>query len=131
MPSNHLLKLIVLVIAIFFTGQVASAQLRVVGKVSGTVLDPTGAVVPNAQITLKDTMTGITKEATSNDNGTFLFPDLTSGTYELVIVRDGFQKSVVPNVVVNTSQTTDVRVNLEVGKPTETVTVARGYSELV
>src|SRR5215510_5891537 len=123
MQSNHLPKLMVLAIVLLFTGQVANAQLRVVGKVSGTVLDPTGAVVPNAQITLKDTQTGITKEATTNDNGTFLFPDLTSGAYELVVTREGFQKSLITNVVVNTSQTTDVKVNLELGKPTETVTV--------
>ena len=131
MQSNRLPKLIALVVVLFFSSHSAFAQLRVVGAVSGTVLDPTGAVVPSAQITLKDTKTGITKEATSNDNGTFLFPDLTSGTYELVVVRDGFQKALIPNVVVNTSQTTDIKVNLEVGKPTETVTVIGGASQLL
>ena len=120
-----------LVVVLILGSDGAIAQLRVVGAVSGTVLDPTGAVVSNAQVTLKDTKTGITKEATSNDNGTFLFPNLTSGTYELLVVREGFQKSLLPNVVVSTSQTTDVKINLEVGKPTETVTVVGGSAQLL
>src|SRR4030095_4528163 len=131
MRANHVPKLIMLVVVLLLGSHAAIAQLRVVGAVSGTVLDPTVAVVSNAQVTLRDTKTGIKKEATSNDNGTFLFPNLTSGTYELLVVREGFQKSLLPNVVVSTSQTTDVKINLEVGKPTETVTVVGGSAQLL
>jgi hypothetical protein len=104
---------LIAIAALLLTGsQTVFAQLRIVGAVSGTVLDPTGAVVANAQVSLKDTKTGITKETTSKDNGTFLFPDLTSGTYELLVARDGFQKSLIPNVIVSTSQTTDIKITL-------------------
>ncbi len=103
-------------------------QLRIVGAISGTVEDPSGAVVPNAKVILKDMKTGLTKEAVSSPHGTFLFPDLASGVYEITVTTSGFQTAVLSNISVSTSQTTDVRIRLEVGHMTETVTVV-GPSE--
>jgi hypothetical protein len=131
MHSNHLLKLIVLAIVLLCSSQSAFAQLRVVGAVSGTVQDPTGAAVANAQVTLRDVKTQITKQTTTNDHGTFFFPDLTSGVYEVTVTMAGFQKALVPTIHVQTSQTTDVKISLEVGQPTETVTVSAGASQLL
>ena len=111
--------------------QSAFAQLRIVGAISGTVQDPTGAVVSGAQVILRDTKTGLTKETTSNDSGGFLFLDLATGTYEVTVVKEGFQKALIQNINVSTSQTTDIKANLEVGKPTETVTVLGGASQLL
>src|SRR5215468_11905374 len=131
MKRRRVTSLIVIAAAavLLLGAQTALGQLRITGKISGTVLDPTGAVVPNAQVVLKDTKTGITKETTSNDGGAFLFPDLANGDYEITVTRDGFQRALIPNVNVSTNQTTDVKVSLEVGKPTETVTVVSGASQ--
>src|SRR5215813_6735292 len=131
MKRRRVTSLIVIAAAavLLLGAQTALGQLRITGKISGTVLDPTGAVVPNAQVVLKDTKTGITKETTSNEGGAFFFPDLANGAYEITVTRDGFQRALIPNVNVSTSQTTDVKVNLEVGKPTETVTVVSGASQ--
>ncbi len=104
-------------------GQLAFAQLRIVGAISGTVQDPSGAVVPVAKIVLKDEGTGITKEATATGIGTFTFPDLAHGLYEVTVTADGFQKAVVAHIEVSASQTTDVKVELKVGQAAETVTV--------
>ncbi len=104
----------------------AWAQLRIVGSISGTVLDPTGAVIPNAKVVLRDNITGITKNTTSTAQGTFLFPDLASGTYEINVAVAGFQTAVLNKIAVSTSQTTDVRVNLTVGAASETITVDGG-----
>jgi hypothetical protein len=123
--------LIILVAVVLFGSQITFAQLRVVGSVSGTVQDPTGAAVPSAQVVLKDTKTQITKETTTSDHGTFFFPDLATGVYEITVTMAGFQKSLLPNINVATSQTTDVKINLEVGQPTETVTVVGGPSQLL
>jgi hypothetical protein len=131
MQSSHLPKMILMTVVLLLFSQTAFAQLRVVGAISGTVQDPTGAAVPNAQVILKDSKTGITKEATTNENGTFFFPDLVSGVYEVAVTMAGFQRSLLPNINVATSQTTDVKIGLEVGQPTETVTVVAGASQLL
>jgi hypothetical protein len=115
--------------ALVFGGQSVLAQLRIVGAISGTVQDQNGAVIPNTKIILKDTKTGITKETTSSDRGTFLFPDLASGLYEVTVSAPGFQTSVISDISVSTSQTTDVRITLEVGTTSETITVVGGVSQ--
>lgn len=109
----------------------AWAQLRIVGTISGTVQDPTGAVVPNTKVTLKDEQTGITRNSTSTDKGTFLFPDLATGLYEITVTAAGFQTSVMPKISVQTSHTTDVKVNLTVGATSETVTVSGGAEQIL
>jgi hypothetical protein len=101
----------------------AWAQLRIVGAVSGTVSDPTGAVVANAKVILKDAQTGITKEAASTNGGTFLFPDLAVGSYVVTVSAAGFKTATLTNISVSTNQTADVRVSLEVGAASETITV--------
>jgi carboxypeptidase family protein len=120
---------IIVMAAILSLGGSVFGQLRIVGRISGTVQDPTGALVPNARVVLKDTKTGITREVTANDGGTFLFPDLASGLYEVTVSSPGFRTSLVPNISVSTNQTTDIRISLEVGEATETVTVTEGLSQ--
>ena len=93
-----------LVLAICFSSSVW-AQLRIVGAISGTVQDQTGAVIANAGVTLKDEKTGITRQATTTEQGTFLLPDLASGTYEVNVTATGFQTAVVNKIAVSTSQT--------------------------
>lgn len=107
----------------------AFAQLRIVGSISGTVQDQTGAVIGSAKVVLKDLKTGIMKETTSSDRGTFLFPDLAIGLYEVTVTAAGFQTAVVNNISVSTSQTTDVKINLEVGSTSETITVVAGETQ--
>jgi hypothetical protein len=67
------------------------AQLRIVGSISGTVQDPTGAVIANARVVVKDQSTGIAREVTSTERGTFLFPDLASGSYKSRSHRQPFR----------------------------------------
>jgi hypothetical protein len=124
MRRECLTRLIVIGIAAVLAigAQSVFAQLRIVGSVSGTVQDPSGAVVANARIVLKDEKTGLTKETTSTGGGTFLFSDLANGAYEVTVTMAGFRTSLVPHIAVSTSQTSDVRISLEVGQPTETVT---------
>jgi len=129
--QRNLPRLIMLVVALLLSSNAAIAQLRVVGAISGTVQDPTGASVTGAQVVLKDTKTGLTKEARTNDKGAFFFPDLATGEYEVTVTMTGFQRSLLTNINVATSQTTDVKIALEVGQPTETVTVMGGASQLL
>ena len=93
------------------------------GAISGHVIDPSGASVPGAKIVLKDEGTGIGRETASNTEGTFLFPDLAFGSYEITVTAAGFQTAVTNHVEVGASQTTDVKIALLVGQQTQTVTV--------
>jgi hypothetical protein len=133
MHRRHLANLIKLFCAAVLLVNVHSAfgQLRIVGSISGTVQDPNGSVVPNARIVLKDEKTGLTKESTTTDGGTFVFPDLASGAYSVTVSVAGFKTELVPNILVSTSKTTDIRIALEVGQTTETVTITSDTSYLL
>ena len=104
----------------------AFAQLRITGTLSGSVHDPTGAVVPGAKVVLKDEGTGISKETTATAMGTFLFPDLAHGSYEITVSTAGFQQTVVTHIELSASQTVDVPVQLKVGQVSESVEVEGG-----
>ncbi|HEU4389104.1 MAG TPA: carboxypeptidase-like regulatory domain-containing protein, partial [Blastocatellia bacterium] len=133
MQRERLPRLIIMTVivssALALGGQSVFAQLRITGRISGTVEDPSGAVVPHAKVVLKDLKTTITKETTSSDGGGFLFPDLASGEYEVTVSATGFQTAVLPNISVSTSHTTDVKVTLQVGQMSETVMVVGGDSK--
>ncbi len=124
-----LVKTIGLLSLLLWCSPTAWAQLRIVGAVSGTVQDQTGAVISNAKVTLKDAKTGITRETTSTELGTFLFPDLASGLYEVSVTASGFRTARLTSIVVSTSQTTDMRISMEVGAATETITVSGGEAQ--
>ena len=81
-PSTYLrlFKIVGLLAVVLWASSIAQAQLRIVGSLSGTVQDQTGAVISNANVTLKDEKTGIARQATTTEKGTFLFPELACGT---------------------------------------------------
>jgi Carboxypeptidase regulatory-like domain len=133
MNRRHLPTLITIAFAaaLLVTFQSAFAQLRIVGSISGTVQDANGAIVPNARVVLKDQQTGLTRESTTTEGGSFLFPDLAGGSYAVTVSVPGFKTEVLPNISVSTSKTTDVRITLEVGQTTETVTVTSDAAYLL
>lgn len=124
-PSAYLKVMGLTALTLLFSSS-AWAQLRIVGAISGTVLDPNGAVIADAKVILKDSKTGVMKETTSTSGGTFLFPDLATGLYEVTVTAAGFKTADLTNISVSTNQTADVRIRLEVGAASETVTVAGG-----
>ena len=92
--------------------------------ITGTVADSSGAVIPNAAITLTNPATGQTRETVSNSTGNYRFANVGVGTYSLTVVASSFQKSVRTGIVVNVAQTVDASVVLTVGSQAQTVTVA-------
>ena len=111
--------------------QPALAQLRIVGTIAGSVHDPSGAVIPGAKIALKDESTGIKRETVATAEGSFVFPDLAHGLYELAVTAPGFQQTVVPHVQVVVGQTTDVPLTLRVGQASESVLVDGGIAPVL
>ncbi|MDQ1469885.1 MAG: hypothetical protein QOJ99_1365, partial [Bryobacterales bacterium] len=94
------------------------------GTVIGTVLDPTGAVVPNAGITISDTARGVSFKTTSNESGNYTLTQLTPGNYTISAEHPGFQKVTQENVTVSAGQSTRVDLTLQLGDTGQEVTVS-------
>ena len=91
--------------------------------ITGSVLDPTGAVIPNVAITLTNVATGQVRETTSNSSGIYTFSNVGVGNFNLDATAPGFEKFSRTGIVVNTAQTLKEDVNLTVGSAAQTVTV--------
>jgi hypothetical protein len=96
---------------------------KVTGTIRGIVTDPTGAVVPNAQVTAKNVSTGEERNATSNSAGEYSFPELTPGTYDVSVTGANFKEFVAKGVQLNVSSTSTVNASLQMGNASEQVTV--------
>ena len=84
MIRNRLLTLALSLVSLAFIPFPLEAQIRIAGAVSGTITDPTGAVVPNASVTLKDEGTGIAKQTTANGRNTLNLARLVPGQQTLL-----------------------------------------------
>jgi len=93
------------------------------GTITGTVSDQTGAVVPNASIQVKNTDTSAVYTIASTNTGNYTLANVPVGTYELTVDAAGFKKYLRPGLVVQVSETIRVDPTLQVGAPTDTVTV--------
>ncbi|MGH9586638.1 MAG: carboxypeptidase regulatory-like domain-containing protein, partial [Acidobacteriaceae bacterium] len=101
---------------------VPGAWAQFSGTVTGTVVDPSGAVVPNANVKLTNEATGQANEAQSNASGVFTFPSLAPGNYSLTCTAAGFSAATVP-VVLQTNQVLSVPIKLSLGGSVQTVQV--------
>lgn len=93
------------------------------GQITGTVLDPSGAVVPNAKVTLTGVATGVKRTSATNSAGIYLFPSLVPGDYTVTVEAQGF-KSVAKQTTLPVGGRVAVDFNLEVGQATTVVTVS-------
>jgi hypothetical protein len=104
-------------------GTSLGAQTRTVGAIAGTVVDDQAAVVPGATVRLRDERAGTERETVTNDRGVFSVLDLQAGSYEVTVSLQGFQATVYRGVAVESARTTDVRVQLRLGRLDEMVEV--------
>jgi len=93
------------------------------GSISGTLTDPSGAVVPGATITLLNTTLKSEYKAISNGEGFYSFPTLPVGHYDLTIEAQGFRTQTKTNLTVDTDAALRVNAVLALGQRSETVTV--------
>jgi len=94
------------------------------GTVSGTVLDPSGAVVTGAAVVLTNTQTGVRRSATSNDAGIYRFDAVDLGVYELRVTHAGFKAFLATGLGVQANLTTTIDPRLELGSETIAVQVS-------
>ncbi|MFL6414695.1 MAG: carboxypeptidase regulatory-like domain-containing protein, partial [Bryobacteraceae bacterium] len=93
------------------------------GAIVGNVTDPTSAVVPGAKVTITNTATNQVLETQTNADGTYSFPSLPAGTYEVVVSREGFQTLTQRNIPVTINNTVRVDAPLQVGAASQQVEV--------
>ena len=93
------------------------------GSIAGTVTDPSAAVIAGARLTLINTGTSEKRTAQSSETGTFLFPSLPPGVYELSAERDGFKRAIRSSIQLSVQDALSFDLALQVGDVTETVEV--------
>ena len=106
------------------------AQTGGTGAISGTITDPTGAVVVGAQVKVTGAGTGDTRTSQTNDHGMYLMSLLPPGQYTLEVTKQGFKAALSLDVQVVVAETTVQNISLQTGEVTETVTVASASVEL-
>jgi hypothetical protein len=124
-PALWLVTLLVLVL----TGVPAYAQV-LYGSIVGNVVDPSEAPVPGATVTVTQKETGLSRSTTTSELGSYSFPNLPAGTYEVRVSKSGFQTYTRSDVAVTINSVARVDVTLAVGAVTETVTVAASAAVL-
>ncbi len=112
-------------LAILLMAQGAWAQANR-GSITGTVADPSGAVVSGVAVTATNTATNVPASTVSNAEGIYVVPNLPPGVYTVEFRRDGFETLVHPDVTVNSTEVVRVDTTLHVGTVTSTVTVSGG-----
>lgn len=115
-------------IALVFSGYRADAQTSF-GQISGTVLDPSGAAVPDAAITITSTNTQATRSATSDQSGNYIVTNLPIGDYSITVTKTGFQTAKQSGVSISADAKVTSNFTLPVGQATETVEVQGGAIE--
>jgi hypothetical protein len=118
-----------LAVLISFTIPPAFAQ-DTAAQLSGTVLDSSGSVVPNAHLTIQNAATNLSKETDSDGNGAYIFRELPPGVYTLTIKAEGFSIYLQKGLELTVEQHATLPVHLKVGGSSETVEVTGG-AELI
>ena len=93
------------------------------GKISGTVLDPSGAAVPAAKIQIVGTETNVAYNAETNGVGQYTLPNLPPGTYRVTATKEGFSATIQPSVILGAETERRVDFSLQPGTIQQTVTV--------
>src|SRR5271163_1259223 len=93
--------LVVAAWAVLFAATPVKGQTSTAGKVIGTVTDPTGAVVPKAELQILNVGTNAAQSVTSDNSGGFNFPVLPPGIYRLTVKMTGFRTASVTDIQVD------------------------------
>src|SRR5580700_2027405 len=111
-----------LLLGVFLFAVLAAAQ-GTDAVVTGTVLDPAGAAMPDTTVTALNTDTGVSKTVMSDSAGVYEFPTLPPGTYTLKADQKGFKEFVLSGLTLRTGDHVAQNLKLEVGATTESVQV--------
>ncbi|MGA2263248.1 MAG: carboxypeptidase regulatory-like domain-containing protein [Acidobacteriota bacterium] len=119
-------SLVFALLLIAATSSLGFAQAGQSSALTGTVVDQSGGVIPGAEVVVKNDNTGAEYKAVTAENGTFSIPALNAGTYTATVSVPNFKQSITKNIVLVVGVPSNVKIVLQVGGSTETVTVTAG-----
>jgi hypothetical protein len=122
--------LLLLTAIVLLSSSPASAQLSGKGEIKGTVIDSSGAVVPDATVTATSTTQGTKFTRNTSSSGDFDLTALNPDIYAVTVTRSGFQTVTQNNVHVNALEIADIKITLPVGSETQTVQVSAAPPQL-
>jgi len=118
--------LMIVIVSISTRNVVAQAPT---GTISGVVTDESGAVIPNATVTITNKATSATRTGTTNAEGAFSVVALTAGDYEVKVEMKGF-KTLIRPAIVHAGESTQVNLPMSLGQSQEVVTVEAASSQI-
>jgi hypothetical protein len=116
--------LITLSISFLAAGTAVAQTVR--GTILGTVTDPSGAVIRQAKVTVREIATGLTRSEVTNDAGEYSIPQLPAGRYDVSVEQPNFKKTERTGVELRVDDRLRIDVTLTVGQVSETVAVEAG-----
>jgi hypothetical protein len=129
-PFSRLVPLFAFLVCLFTASSVFGQGITT-GSITGTVADPTGAVIPGATITATAAATKLTATASAGKDGTFSFKDLPIGTYTVVISSNGFSNLTLNNIEVSAAKQQGLGIEkLSTGSASSTVEVSEAANIL-
>ncbi len=118
------MKLLTLRVALALLCPVAAvAQITATSQISGVVQDAAGLGVPDAHLSLLNAQTGAARSAVSKADGSYLFTELTAGTYELRATKEGFSAYLQRGIVLQVDSNPQINVTLSIGAVSQEITV--------
>lgn len=120
----------VLALALLIAAPFQTQAQVLYGSIVGTVEDPSGSVVPGANISLTNNATGVTRETQADDQGRFNIVSVPAGTFTMTVTAPGFRTLTRTGIEVTINSVTRVTTRLEVGQVSEQVTVSASAATL-
>ncbi|MBI1763927.1 MAG: TonB-dependent receptor [Acidobacteria bacterium] len=130
MKKNHLFANLFALLAVLALVSLNAWAQTSSSRISGTITDATGALVPGAKVTIKDEATGVTYNQTTTGAGLFTFPSLPVGKYTVSVEMKGFKTINKTGNVLEVGTPLVVDAVLEVGQASEIVNIEGGYERL-
>src|SRR6266700_1411751 len=124
LPGTHRVLILLsfaLAVSIVFATQVRAQVAR--ATLSGTINDPAGEVVPKAQVSARNTATGVTRAATTDSAGFYSIPNLLPGNYEVSVTAPGFSTAVQSNIELAVGAQQQLNIAMKIGETTQKVQV--------
>jgi hypothetical protein len=113
---------LVFLMVLFVASSLAIGQ-SFLSSITGTVTDPSGALVQGAKVVGTEVQTGVVYTQTTNKDGIYVFPNILPGTYVVTVSAPNFKDTESTNIILTANQSGRFNARLEVGSGSQTVTV--------
>src|SRR6516164_4536265 len=110
-----------LMLLLAFASSTSWAQFN--SQINGTVTDPSGAVVPDATVTVTNVATGVTRTAQTSSSGTYIISSLPPGTFDVTVSKPGFRTETQKGLNVSVALPVTLNLTLQLGTATQQVNV--------